>query len=102
MQDSLKPFPNRVCPMIVPPYFLPRPLVLFTGLLLPTGRNEIRVANIATVPAGERPVLDDLRIHYHLDVYVKEGNNLKVFKLVVADLTQLFVIRLGVSDLQQI
>jgi hypothetical protein len=32
------------------------------------------------------PVVNNLGIHHHLDVHVKEGNNLKVFKLVVANL----------------
>src|SRR5881409_1302503 len=75
---------------------------LFTRFLLLTRRNEKRVAHVPTVPAGKRPVLDDLGIHHHLDVHVEEGNNLKVVKLIVADLAQLLVKSLGVGHLQQV
>src|SRR5262249_34889829 len=75
---------------------------LLARRLLLARRNEERMPHVATVPAGERPVIDDLGVHHHLDVHVEERNDLKAFKLIVADLAQLLVIRLGVSDLQQV
>ena len=53
---------------------------LLTWLLLLTGTEKVGVADVATVPPGKGPILDDIRVHHHLDVHVKEGNNLKVFK----------------------
>ena len=54
---------------------------LLTWLLLLTRTNEPGVAEVPTVPAGERPVLDDLGVHYHLDEHIKEGDNLALLKL---------------------
>jgi hypothetical protein len=56
MHDSVRLFPNCVCTIIIPPYFLPLTpllLVLFARFLLLTGTDEIGVADVATVPAGE-------------------------------------------------
>src|SRR5262249_14617082 len=75
---------------------------LLTRLLLLTCTNEKRVPHVTPVPAGERPVFDDLGVRHHLDVHVEEGNDLKVVKLVVADLAQLLVKRLGIRYLQQV
>src|SRR5215510_4248006 len=75
---------------------------LLTRGRLRTRRNEKRMPHVATVPAGERPVLDDLGIHHDFDGHVEERNDLKVVKLVIADLAQLRVIRLGVRALQQV
>src|SRR5215468_6455367 len=36
--------------------------VLFTGLVLLTRTDEKGVSHVATVPAGKRPVIDDLRV----------------------------------------
>lgn len=55
---------------------------LLTWLLLFTRIDKVGVADVATVPAGERPVLDDLGVHYHLDEHLKEGDNLELLKLI--------------------
>src|SRR5438445_13807999 len=86
MQNSIRPFPNRVCPMIVPPSSLPLPLFLFTGLLLLTRTDEKGVPQVPTVPAGERPGHDDLGGYHHLDGRTEERDGLTVLKLIVADL----------------
>src|SRR5215471_16256507 len=75
---------------------------LLARLLLLTRADEKGVPHVAPIPAGERPVLDDLGIHHDLNGHIKERNDLKVVKLVVANLAQLLVIRLGVRDLQQV
>src|SRR5919109_2523509 len=48
---------------------------LLARLLLLTRRNEISVTDVATVPAGEGPVIYNLGIHHHLDVHVEERND---------------------------
>src|SRR4029453_10826681 len=47
---------------------------LLTWLLLLTRTDEKGVPHVATVPAGERPVLDDLGIHHHLNIHVTAHN----------------------------
>ena len=59
---------------------------LFAGLFLLTRADEPSVANIATIPARERPVMNDLRIHHYFDAHIEEGYDLELLKLVVADL----------------
>jgi hypothetical protein len=51
---------------------------LFARLLLLTRLDQEGVPDIAPVPAGKRPVLNDLGVRYHLDVHVEEGHDLKV------------------------
>src|SRR5215475_6366025 len=82
--------------------YSPSPLVLFTRLILRTRTDEKGVPHVPTVPAGERPVIDDLGIHHDLDIHIEERNDLKIFKLIVAKLAQLLVISLRVGDLQQV
>jgi hypothetical protein len=36
------------------------------------------VPDVATVPAGESPVIDNLGVHNHFDEHVKERDDLKV------------------------
>ena len=60
------------------------------------------MANVAAIPAGERPVLDELGVYDDFDEDVEQGNDLKLLELVVADLAQLLVKSLGISDLQQV
>ena len=55
---------------------------LLAGLLLLTRFNKPGVAQVLTVPAGERLVLDDLGVHDHLDEHIKEGDNLELLKLI--------------------
>jgi len=59
---------------------------LLARLLVLTCADEKGVPHVAPIPAGERPVLDDLGIHHDFDGHVEERNDLKVVKLVVADL----------------
>ena len=66
---------------------------LFAGLFLLTRADEPSVANIATIPARERPIMNDLGIHHHFDAHIEEGYDLELLKLVVADLAQLGIHR---------
>src|SRR5215475_3310882 len=84
--------------MYAPPEFR----VLLTGFVLLTRLDQPSMANVTPVPAGERPVRDELGIGHHFDEDIKKGNGLKLLELVVADLAQLLVKSLGVSDLQQV
>ena len=59
---------------------------LLAGLFLLTRADEPSVANIATIPARERPIIHDLGIHHHFDAHIEEGYDLELLKLVVADL----------------
>src|SRR5262249_41802145 len=98
MRNKREDFLNRACRMYAPPEFH----VLLAGLVLFTRTEEPGGANVAATPAGERPVRNDLGVYHHFDEDVEQGNSLKLLELVVADLAQLFVKSLGVSDLQQV
>ena len=60
--------------------------MLLTWLLLLTGTDEKGVADIATVPARERPICNDLGIYHRLDVYIEEKHDLEILELIVPDL----------------
>src|SRR6266567_6162579 len=70
----------------------PRPLttspLLLTRLFLLTRLYQPGVANVATIPARERPILNDPGVHHHLDVHIEEGHDLEILELIVADLAQ--------------
>src|SRR6267142_2569661 len=76
--------------------------ILLAGLVLFARRDSPGVADVAPIPARERPVRDDLRVHDDLDEHVEEGDGLEVFKLVVADLAQLSIPSLPIGDLQEV
>src|SRR5215831_3171022 len=52
-------------------------------LLLPSG-DPPGGADVATVPPGEGPVVDDLGVHNDLDASIKEGHDLKMRTELVA------------------
>src|SRR5437763_1946470 len=91
-------FLNCACCMHAPPEFY----MLLAGLFLLTRLNQPRVTNSTTFPAGEWPIRDDLGVRHNFDEDIEQGNGLKLLELVVADLAQLFVKSLEVSDLEQV
>src|SRR5262249_48596225 len=99
-------FQNHSCFIIASPLYVhysPDSVChLLAGFILPTRLNQPRVTNITAVPARERPILDDFGIDHYFDEDVEQRNSLKLLELVVADLAQLVVKSLGVSDLQQV
>src|SRR5207244_12242839 len=98
MRNNRYNFLNHACRMNAPPEFH----LLLAGFVLLTRFNQPGVTNIAAVPAGERPVLDEVGVHHYFDEDIEQGNSLKLLKLIVADLAQLLVKSLGVSELQQV
>src|SRR2546428_5285273 len=76
--------------------------LLHTRLLLLARGDQPGVADVAAVPAGEGPVVDDLGVHDHLDAHIEEGHDLKILELIVADLAQLRVPGHWVSDLHEL
>ena len=75
----------------------PRPRL--AGLRLFARANQPRMADITSIPPWKAPVLHDLRIHEDFDPHLKQRDRFKMVKFIVADLAELRIHRLRVSDL---
>jgi hypothetical protein len=60
--------------------------MLLTRLLLFTRLDEPRVSDVAAIPPGKGPISNDLGVHDDLDEHIEERDDLKILKLVVANL----------------